>query len=46
MDQRRQVQHKVLVAQLGGHRESCWMQNENPCGSPFTWEIHRLEERE
>jgi len=46
MDRRRQVQHGGLVAHGGGHRESCWMEKENPCGWPLTRGIHSLKDRE
>ena len=32
VDRRSQVQHGGLVAHGGGHRESCRMEKENPCG--------------
>ena len=35
MDWRRQVQHGGLAAHGGRHRESCWMEKENPCGWPL-----------
>ena len=46
MDRRRQVQHGGLVPHAGGHRESCWMEKENPYGWPLTRGIHSLKERE
>jgi len=46
MDRRRQVQHRGPVAHGGGHRESCRMEKENPCGWPLTRGIHSLKERE
>jgi len=41
-----EVQHGGLVAHGGGHRESCRMEKENPCGWPLTRGIHSLKERE
>ena len=46
LERRRQVQHGGLVAHGGGHRESCRMEKENPCGWPLTRRIHSLKERE